>query len=60
LDGYIQILFDFILADEFLQALRAEFEFERGIVFDRSGGDYTVFRRSWCRGSREIVFSGGH
>ena len=53
LDGYVQILFDFVLADEFLQALRAELELERGIVFDRGGGDEAVFE-NW------IIFGGGH
>ncbi len=53
LDGNVEILFDFVLADEFLQALRAELEFERGIVLDRGGGDEAVFKSG-------IVFGGGH
>jgi hypothetical protein len=53
LDGDIQIFFDFILTDEFLQALRAKFKFKRGIIFDRSGRDQAVFQR-------RVVFRGGH
>ncbi len=55
LDGHVQILFDFVLADEFLQALRAELEFEGGIVLDRGGGDQAVFNLQ-----RGIVFGGRH
>src|SRR4029077_20057126 len=44
LDRYIEIFFDLVLADEFLKALGAEFELERGIVLDRGGGDEGVFQ----------------
>ena len=53
LDGDVEILFDLVLADEFLQALRAELELERRIVLDRGGGDEAVFQYG-------IVFGGGH
>ena len=43
LDGYVKILFDFGLADEFLQALRPKLELKRGIVLNRRGGDEAVF-----------------
>src|SRR5258708_32731510 len=39
LDGYVEILFDLVLADEFLEALRAELELESGIVLDWGSGD---------------------
>jgi hypothetical protein len=53
LDCDVEILFDLILADEFLEALRTELELEGGIVLDRGGGDEAVFE---CG----IVFGGGH
>jgi hypothetical protein len=43
LDGDVEILFNFVLADEFLQALRAELELKRGIILDGGGGDEAVF-----------------
>jgi hypothetical protein len=55
LDGYVEILFDLVLAYEFLEALRAKLELERGIVLDRGGGDEAVFEVQ-----RGIVFGGGH
>jgi hypothetical protein len=55
LDGHVEILFDLVLADEFLQALGAELEFKRGIVLDRGGGDEAVFQVQ-----RGIIFGGGH
>jgi hypothetical protein len=55
LDCHIEILFDLVLADEFLEALGAKLELKRGIVFDRGGGDETVFEVQ-----RGIVFGGGH
>ena len=55
LDGYVEILFDLGLADEFLEALRTELELERGIVLDWGGRDEAVFE-----GRRGIVFGGGH
>ena len=39
LDSDVEILFDLVLADELLQALRAKLELEGGIVLDRGGGD---------------------
>jgi hypothetical protein len=53
LDGDVEILFDFVLADELLQALRAKLELKRRIVLDRGGGDEPVFQSG-------IVFGGGH
>jgi hypothetical protein len=55
LDGHVEILFDLVLADEFLEALGAELELERGIVLDRGGGDEAVFQVQ-----RGIIFGGGH
>jgi hypothetical protein len=43
LDCHIEILFDLVLADEFLKALGAKLELKRGIVLDRGGGDEAVF-----------------
>src|SRR5208282_5072751 len=37
LDGNVEILFDLGLTNEFLQALRAELEFERRIILDGGG-----------------------
>jgi hypothetical protein len=55
LDGHVEILFDLGLADEFLEALRAELELERGIVLDWRSGDEAVFQVQ-----RGIIFGGGH
>jgi hypothetical protein len=55
LDGNVKILFYLVLADEFLQALRAELEFERRIVLNRRSGNEAVFEMQ-----RGIIFRGGH
>src|SRR5208282_805899 len=39
LDGDVEILFYLVLADEFLQTLRAKLELKRRIVLNRGGGD---------------------
>jgi len=44
LDGYVEILFDFILADEFLEPLRPKLQLKRRIVLDRGGGDERSFK----------------
>jgi len=58
LDGNVEILFDFVLADEFDQALRAELEFKGGIVLDGSRRDETVLYRDVAKGG--IVVGGWH
>ena len=60
LDGYVEILFNLVLADEFLKALGAKLELKRGIVLDRGGGDETVFCLRRAEVQRGIVFGGGH
>jgi hypothetical protein len=65
LDGDVKVLFHLGLADEFDEPLRAEFELERGIVFEASGGDETVaFRQIGFRqvaGERiRMIASEGH
>jgi len=53
LDGDGQVFFDLGLSDEFGQALRAQFQFERRIVFDRRGRNQPLLQI-------RNVFGGSH
>src|SRR5690242_16849143 len=54
-DGYRKVFFDLLLSDEFAEALRAQLEFECGVVFDRGGGDEALAAVVQVR-----VFRSGH
>jgi hypothetical protein len=41
-DGHGKIFFELTLADKFAEALRTKLQLERGIVFDRRGGDQAL------------------
>ena len=57
LEGDGELLFGFGLADEFGEALGAQFELNRIIVVDAAGGDQAVGLGAAGRGGAETNFS---